>query len=216
MDLEPRPDSTPSESSGVSDDARQLTANRLQQAVGDGVLTLEEFIERLDAVYAAANASELQSAAADLPATPTVGSARTVKWLLNIFGDENRAGAWRPANTMTGISIFGDVSLDLRGAYVDGNEVTIRTWLLFGDTELIVPEGIEVDLNGFSLFGDRELDLAAVPRIPGTPRIRLLAFSLFGDAKVRNRKQNDSLRDRFNRFLGRDAHRSADDDSPPA
>lgn len=203
MDLEPRPDNTPSDSSGVSDDARQATANRLQQAVGDGVLTLEEFIARLDAVYAAATTAELQNAAADLPATPTVGTSRTVKWLLNIFGDEKRAGAWRAADTITGISVFGDICLDLRGAYVDGNEVTIRTWLLFGDTELIVPEGIEVDLNGFSLFGDRKLDLAAVPRVPGTPRIRLLSFSLFGDAQVRNTQRSDSLRDRFNRFLGR-------------
>lgn len=203
MDLEPRPENPPLPST-VTDDARQQVTDRLQGAVGDGLLTLEEFMARLDVVYSAANDSELQSATRDIPAAPTVGTSRTIKWLFNIFGDEKRAGAWRAADSITGIGIFGDVSLDLRGAYVDSAEVVIRTWLIFGDAELIVPEGIEVDLNGFTLFGDRKLDLAPVPRIPGTPRIRLLAFSIFGDAHVRNTKRSDGLRERFQRMIGRE------------
>lgn len=203
MDLEPRPENPPKPST-VTDDARQQVTDRLQNAVGDGLLTLEEFMARLDGVYSATNDSELQAATRDIPTAPNVGTSRTIKWLFNIFGDEQRAGAWRAADSITGISIFGDISLDLRGAYVDSGDVVIRTWLLFGDAELIVPEGIEVDLNGFTLFGDRKLDLAPVPRIPGTPRIRLLAFSLFGDAHVRNTKRNDSLRERFQRMIGRE------------
>ena len=49
-----------------------------------------------------------------------------------------------------------------------------------------VPEGVEAELTGFSLIGDRRVDLAPVPRVPGTPRIRVRVFSVIGDAKLRS------------------------------
>ena len=212
MDLEPRPENPPTPSN-VTDDARQQVTDRLQNAVGDGLFTLEEFMARLDVVYSAATNEELQTATRDIPTAPNVGTSRTVKWLINIFGDEERSGAWRAADVITGVSIFGDLSLDLRGAYVDSSELVIRTWTLFGDSKLVVPEGIEVDLSGFSLFGDRKLELAAVPRIPGTPRVRLVAFSLFGDARVRNDKNTERLRDKFMRAIGREPEPPMDKDA---
>ncbi|MFD1533251.1 hypothetical protein [Pseudonocardia aurantiaca] len=38
---------------------------------------------------------------------------------------------------------------------------------------MIAPEGVEVELTGFSLLGDRKIDLAPVPRVPGTPVVRV-------------------------------------------
>ena len=49
-----------------------------------------------------------------------------------------------------------------------------------------MPDGVEVELGGFDLMGDRELRLAPVPRVPGTPLIRVKAYTLMGDVKVRS------------------------------
>lgn len=169
----------------IPDAERQLVADRLQQAVGLGALTLQEYIERVDVAYSARSRPELASAIDGLPAAPAVGTSRRVKWLVNIFGDENRSGVWRADRTITALSIFGDTTLDLRGAYTDSDEVVIRYWGVFGDIDVQVPEGVEVDLAGFCLFGDRKINVAPVQRIPGTPRVRLVAVSVFGDATVR-------------------------------
>ncbi|HEY8371401.1 MAG TPA: LiaF domain-containing protein, partial [Pseudonocardiaceae bacterium] len=107
--------------------------------------------------------------------------------LLAVFGDVKRRGRWslRPRTWVW--TLFGDVRLDLGSALISDREVEINAVLLFGDLKVTVPAGVEVEVNGLALFGDRELDLAAVPRAPGTPRIRVRAFALFGDVKVRSR-----------------------------
>lgn len=56
---------------------------------------------------------------------------------------------------------------------------------LFGDLCVDVPEGVEVELTGFDFLGDRELRLAAVPRRPGIPLIRMRAYGMLGDVNVR-------------------------------
>jgi len=40
---------------------------------------------------------------------------------------------------------------------------------VFGDVEVIVAAGVDAELQGRTLFGDRRTDLAAVPRLAGTP-----------------------------------------------
>jgi Domain of unknown function (DUF1707) len=49
---------------------RDHIVDRLQAAVGDGALTLDEFQERLDATYTVATRAELQSLVGDLPSPP--------------------------------------------------------------------------------------------------------------------------------------------------
>lgn len=194
MDLAKNPDDDyskpaapeqPSAEVALPDSERQLVADRLQQAVGLGALTLQEYISRIDVVYAARNRADLATAIDGLPSAPPVGTSSRTSWVVNIFGDEQRSGAWRPDSQVTTVNVFGDTVLDLRTAYTDSDEVVIKAWSMFGDVELLVPEGVEVELTGICVFGDRRVDVAAVPRVPGTPRVRLVAMSLFGDASVR-------------------------------
>ena len=43
-----------------------------------------------------------------------------------------------------------------------------------------LPPPVGVELTGFDLMGDRELALAPVPRVPGTPLIRVRAHAVMG------------------------------------
>jgi hypothetical protein len=55
---------------------------------------------------------------------------------------------------------------------------------------VIVPEGVEVETVGTTLFGSRKLKLAAVPRVPGTPLVRVNVNIYFGDVEVRSEGPN--------------------------
>lgn len=173
-------------SSEVADSERHLVIAKLEAAVGAGALALEDFIRRLDTVWAATSQEDLAVAMDAVPQAPPVGGGRLVARTVNLFGDEHRSGIWRPARTVTVINVFSDTTLDLRGAHCTSDEVIVRSWSTFGDVELIVPDGGEVDLSGCCVFGDRTVDVAPVARVPGAPRVRLVAYSLFGDAGVRS------------------------------
>ncbi|PVZ09943.1 DUF1707 SHOCT-like domain-containing protein [Actinomycetospora cinnamomea] len=51
----------------ASDSERELTVERLQRAVGNGRLSVEEFDQRVAAAYAATTRGELSDLTRDLP-----------------------------------------------------------------------------------------------------------------------------------------------------
>ena len=83
------------------------------------------------------------------------------------------------------IGVFGDVYLDLCSAVCTEGVVEIRAWSLLGDLRVRVPDGVEVEASGFGLFGSRDVRLAPEPPLPGTPLVRVRAYSLFGHVSIR-------------------------------
>jgi uncharacterized protein DUF1707 len=65
----------------ASDNDRDAVVARLNEAVGEGRLTLQEFSERIGKVYAARTHGELAPLTADLPAIPPArGRAGPAGW----------------------------------------------------------------------------------------------------------------------------------------
>jgi hypothetical protein len=95
-------------------------------------------------------------------------------------------------------SLFGDVVLDLRDAQVTAAEVTIDAGTVFGDVELLVPEGIAVEVRSRLLLGDVRQSAGEVAP-PGAPRVVLTGGTVFGDVKVRSQRR----RERMGGWLGR-------------
>jgi hypothetical protein len=84
---------------------------------------------------------------------------------------------------MLTVSVFGDVDLDLRQAEVDDPVVGVNALALFGNVDIYVPEGTEVDVGGIVIFGHRREWGRDEPR-PGAPLLRVSVISLFGTADV--------------------------------
>lgn len=182
--MQPLPAQPPTE---PTDAEREAAAAVLRDAVGAGTLTLEEFTERVTAVWAAENTDHLRAATNGVSIKPVVGSnAKSVSSVVAILGDQQRAGRWRLPGRLRTFCILGDVHLDLRSVVCAEEVVEIHVWALMGDIEVEVPDGVEVELRGVDLLGDRELRLAPVPRAPGTPLIRIRAHSLMGDVSIRS------------------------------
>ncbi|GIF01499.1 hypothetical protein Ari01nite_89630 [Paractinoplanes rishiriensis] len=168
-----------------SDGEREQAAELLQRACGEGRLTLEEFGVRVGAVWAAETGDELVRATAGLAPTPIVGSARTVESVFTIFSENKRRGRWRLRDRRLGLrTMFGATELDLREVLTDQSVIEIGGFCAFGEVKIIVPEGVEVDLTGAAVFSSSKLHLAPVPRVPGTPEVRIAVSAWFSSVEV--------------------------------
>jgi hypothetical protein len=171
----------------VSDAERERTVASLREHLVQGRLTLEEFTQRMTAAYAAATAADLSALEHDLPAEPVVPERRRrpTGLLVSIFGGTGRRGSFRVREHVVCLTIFGGTTLDLRGALLEGDVVNVHSVTIFGGLDVIVPEGVELDLNGLAIFGAKEIKGSRAALRPGAPLVRVNAFVLFGAANAR-------------------------------
>ncbi len=173
--------------SPVFDQDRQRAVDRIQQALAEDRLEFEELDERLAAVYAAENAAALERVVADLPAVDTPPPPPTARHpaptsRVALVGDLKIGGWLNLEHDLTLFSGIGDTRLDLSGAHVGPQGVTIDVWSLVGDAVVIVPDGARVSLGGTTVLGDtRE---AIGPPVADGPVFRIRAYGLIGDVKV--------------------------------
>jgi hypothetical protein len=176
---------------------REATVTRLQAAVGEGRIDLDEFGQRADAAYAATTTAELDRLLADLPApagaVPAVGEIvgeRPSRSVASVFGDVKVSATTSvPERAST---VFGDVRIDLRGLRTSADTVHLHLSTVFGDVEVIVSEGVAAEIEGWTVFGDRRTQLAPVPRLPGTPHVVVRGWTVFGDLRLRSLAPGES------------------------
>jgi Domain of unknown function (DUF1707)/Cell wall-active antibiotics response 4TMS YvqF len=174
----------------VSDADREATVAILREAGGEGRLTFEELAERVERADAARTASELEALTADLAASrprPPAAPRKEKRWVVAVMGGAERKGRWRPAARMNVVAIMGGAAIDLRDAEIDAPEIEITAVTVMGGIEIIVPEGVEVDLNDFALMGGNSGPKDA-PVPPGAPVVRVRAYSLMGGVAVSRKK----------------------------
>jgi hypothetical protein len=168
-----------------SDLERERAAEVLQRACGDGRLTLEEFSVRVGAVWAAEDDQALQQATAGLATMSIVGSAQSVDKVVTVFSENKRRGRWKLRSGRLKLrNVFGSTELDLRAVLTDQSVIEITGVCVFGELKVIVPEGVEVDFVGSTYFTSRHIRLAAVPRVPGTPEVRVEVTGWFSSIEV--------------------------------
>ena len=109
-----------------------------------------------------------------------------------MFGDVRREGRWVVADRSSFTTLFGDVVLDLREATTAGPEVTIDAGTVFGDVQVLVPEGVLVEVRSRVLLGDVRQEAGEVAP-PGAPRVVLVGGTVFGDVRVRASRRRERL-----------------------
>lgn len=171
----------------VSDAERDAVVQRLRAACAEGRLSLDEFSDRVGDVYQARTGTELARLTTDLPAAPEP-DARPVprtRWVVGVLSGARRSGPWHPDRPTRAVAVFGSCQLDLSGVDLEP-ETRIVAVVAFGGIEVLVPEGVGVDLGGFALFGSRD-DRTSVHRRPGAPVVRVTCRAVFGGVTVRTR-----------------------------
>lgn len=156
----------------------------LTQAASDGRLTLGEHAERAERAYAARTLGDLSVLTTDL-AAPSAQPIRldTRRSVAAVFGKERRDGRWVVPDSLAVTAIFGEVVLDLREALLQASRITLLVTVIGGTVQLIVPEGVAVEMTGTSVLG-RKVNGSGVPPMPGVPVIEVRALALAGRIKT--------------------------------
>ena len=196
--------------SGVraSNEDREAAVGRLERALGEGRLTVEEFRQRAEAAYAAVMTSELAPLLADLPVDGSPGAeivgSRAPATLFKGMGDI-RIGGGAPVPGRVG-TVLGNIRIDLRDLRTDAERIELDLSAGMGNIEVIVAEGVDAELTGWTGLGKRKVDLAPVPRLAGTPRVTVRAHALLGDVRLRSVAPGESV-GRWRALLDRLAQR---------
>jgi predicted membrane protein len=87
---------------------------------------------------------------------------------------------------MAPLALFGDINLDLRQATMLPGQLVINAVAPFGNIEVLVPNGAQVDVGGSTLFGSTTVAVEQAAASVSAVVIRIRGFSLFGSLKVRS------------------------------
>jgi len=171
----------------ASDRERDHAVVRLRDAAAEGRLTLEEFTQRMENAYAARTRDELDALVRDLPedapAKPPAPRRPARRWVISVMGNATRRGRWRVAEHVWAITTMGNATIDLRQAELSGPEVTITVFNSMGNTTIIVPRGVDVDVSALPVMGNR-INRADSESRPGAPLVRVNGLIVMGNLTV--------------------------------
>ncbi len=170
----------------VSDDDREQAVAALREHLLAGRLTLEEFSERVEAALQAKGAGELARVQDDLPEvfTGTAGPPRpAARFTAALLGHVVRRGRLRLRRRAVAASAFGDLDFDLRDATIDGRRTVLTIVAAFGNADIYVPEGVNVDVGGLSVFGHRR-DWGRDAGRPDAPTVHVRVLGFVGTIDV--------------------------------
>lgn len=175
----------PNPEAPIAEVDRQIAVEQIQRAMASDLVRFEELDERFEKIYAAQNRAELDLALQGLPLPPPP-KAPTPRHPVapvsySIFGDVKVGGWVSVGEEITYGSGFGDVLIDLSSAQLRG-DCTVRVYSIFGDVTVILPDGVRANLQSTTIFGSRKEMLHQA--VVGAPYVRVVAATLFGDAKL--------------------------------
>ena len=198
---------------------REVTIDALMEHFANDVMEIDEFERRVEAAHAAQTSDELKALLHDLPGStnlPAVAGQETLpasapppsyqvttasnvkenEFVLAVMGGGSRRGRWRAARKNTVVTVMGGAELDFREAVLGPGVTEVRIFALWGGTEVIVPPGMNVEVNGFALMGgfDHQTD-ESVAHDPAAPTLRITGVACMGGVDVNTRHPGESARD---------------------
>src|ERR1700722_5577388 len=170
----------------ASDADREQALAALREHMIAGRLTLEEFCARVDAALRSTVAAELAKLQDDLPhalVRSPDSRRRPARFTAALLGKVVRRGRFRLRRWTLGASVFGDLDLHLPYATMDEPRVVVTFLAAFGNADIYVPEGVNVDVGGLTVFGHRR-DWGRDAGQPDAPSIHVRVIGFAGTIDV--------------------------------
>jgi DUF1707 SHOCT-like domain len=200
---------------------RDAGAAVLQEAAGDGRLTMAELDERLDAALQAKTYADLDPLVADLSVElpshalssgrpqaqrpPAAGYSREDPLRLDAgMGSEKRRGVWTVPPFILIKQGMGSVELNFLEATPAAQLIEIQVIGGVGSVVLVLPDGWAADADRLSK-GSKSVKVPREPA-PGKPLLVIYGSVGLGSFKVRPANRHDkrrSAREKHHRELGR-------------
>jgi len=170
----------------ASDADREQALAALREHMVAGRLTLEEFCARADAALRSTVAGELAKLQDDLPHALVKSSdsrRKPARFTAALLGKVVRRGKFRLRRWTLAASVAGDLDLDLRDATMDEARAAVTVFAAFGNVDVYVPEGVNVDVGGLTIFGHRR-DWGRDAGQPDAPGLHVRVFGFAGTVDV--------------------------------
>lgn len=169
----------------VSEREREQAIGLLREHLLDGRLTLDEFSERAGLALRAVVERDLDALRADLPqrSVPAPPRRKRTRVTVALIAHVVRRGRLRLGRRTVAIGLGSDIDLDLREASIEGPRTTVTVVALAGNTDVYVPEGIEVEVGGLTVIGHLR-DWGKDTSMSDAPMLRVRAFGLLGTVDV--------------------------------
>jgi hypothetical protein len=167
----------------LTEDDREATVTRLQEAFAEGHISHAEMDTHLQAVLTAKTRGDLAPVLASLPDTDT---GRTLI-LAGKSGRFRRRGAWRVPRGLKIESEFGKVDLDFSRAIFDNPVVDIELQLRFGRARITMPDDAVVDTDDLTTVWKQPIYQTPQRFDARGPRIRISGTMEYGRLKIRHK-----------------------------
>jgi hypothetical protein len=95
-----------------------------------------------------------------------------------------KRGHWLLHSSSHALAVMGEVTLDLRGAEVGALHSHISAVAVMGSVKVIVPEGINVEVDGLAVMGNKSVRGGADHPLPGAPTVAITAVAVMGEVTV--------------------------------
>lgn len=135
----------------VSDAEREHVIGLLQKAIGQGLITLDEFSSRTDVALVAKTRGDLNSVLLDLPGVthneqaPRAVVPKDRVEIKNTMSSVSRKGLWAVPRELVVRNRMGSTDLDFSEADIPHAVVTIELDVTAGSVSILLPEGATVD-----------------------------------------------------------------------
>jgi hypothetical protein len=170
----------------ASDADRAAVTQILEQAVGQGMLTLDEYTERVDVVLTARTRRELDTVIVDLPHVRRQPAPAPPEVLSSWMSSISRKGQWTVPPRLRLVTRMCSTTLDFTSAVTHSPVVYVDIDDYFSSTELILPDGATADLNGVGNVASSTS--VKVPTSPSSPRLHVVVAGKvrFGSVTARH------------------------------
>ncbi len=179
----------------AADADREVIAERLRVAAGEGRIELWELDERLGRAYGAETYGDLAMLVADLPAQPPytsypgIAAEPQTLMLRTTTPNIRQAGRWIVPERITAESTTGWITIDFTQASCAYRQVTVEVVTQTGWIQLILPDGWAAQVAPRSTYTGHISNRAAQTADPGAPTVIVTGHPLFGYIKIRQRKR---------------------------
>jgi hypothetical protein len=179
---------TPRSEIRVSDAERNLVVEQLNQAVGEGRLTLAEFEDRVQGVLAARTRDDMAPFTADLPGAV----APDMLTLRSRSSSLKRGGRWIVPRRLLVEAQSSSVRLDLTEAQVTAPTVEVGLDLRSSSVTLVLPRGASATVHDVELESS-----SAKAKVPDSGGLHVVLLGHLKSSSLKVRYQRRFLRWRW-------------------
>lgn len=203
--------------SAVGEAERNYVAQVLSEAFAADRISVEELDDRLASMYRATNTQQLGQLLVDPRdpvrslAQPENASRVAQEFAVPargvgaaIMGGFQRGAGWVLPRHFKAIAIMGGAELDLRDARIAPGVSEIEVFTLMGGVEVLVPDGVRVEVVGMAVMGGFSVNSSAASLDdPNAPLIRISGLAIMAGVDVKRKDKNRGNQKRYEQALRR-------------